>query len=230
MIIECVGLLAGGEAGVEQLKKFLEKICYQQKLAGGLINSIQSLSIHSAGTEDEHKKRNRRIKELLLPGFVLMDRSNLLAAHFEQLKSNNKDIELVDAWLDFSALKLKAEPILDSDETELSEETKANWELQAKEYNGWLVPIMTGYRAISDVYPPGAVKNVRDSEVPVCFVESIHSIGEWMGIHKLTAIKDCLWNHHYDNELYLCRQQTVAKLTEESQPPTNDIESFLSTL
>jgi CRISPR-associated protein Csy2 len=89
---------------------------------------------------------------------------------------------------------------------------------------------MTGYRAISDVYQPGTVKNVRDSEVPVCFVESTHSIGEWMGIHKLTDIKDCLWNYHYDNELYLCRQQKVAESTEESQPPTNDIESFLSTL
>ncbi len=230
LIIECKGLIAGGESGIKQLESCLEQICYQLKLAGGVINTIKSITIHSAGTEDDFKKLNRRIKQILLPGFVLMDRSNLLTAHFEQLNSENKKTELVDAWLDFSALKYKARPILNKTEGKPTEETKAVWEPQPKPFNGWLVPVMTGYRAISDVYQPGTVKNVRDSEVPVCFVESTHSIGEWMGIHKLTDIKDCLWNYHYDNELYLCRQQKVAESTEESQPPTNDIESFLSTL
>ena len=230
LIIECKGLIAGGETGFEQFKRYIELLCCQQKLAGGSINAIQSISIHSAGTEDEHKKLLRRIKRLLLPGFVLMDRSDMLSAHFEKLKTENNDVELVDAWLDFSALKYKATPLLNKDEIKPTEKTKAVWELLPKPYNGWLVPIKTGYRAISNIYPPSVVKNVRDNEVPVCFVESIHSIGEWMGIHKLTDIEDCLWNYHFHNDLYLCRQQKEAESTEESQPPTNDIESFLSTL
>lgn len=230
LIIECKGLIAGGEAGIAQLESSLEELCYQQRLAGGVINTIKSISLHSAGTDDEFKRLNRRIKRLLLPGFVLMDRSDLLAAHFEQLKSENEEIEMVDAWLDFSALKLKAEPILNKGETVPTEETKAVWEYHPKPYNGWLVPIMTGYKAISEVYPPGEVKNVRDSEVPICFVESVHSIGEWYGIHKLSDINDCLWNYLHDDEWYLCKQQTAAESAEENQPATNDIESFLSTL
>lgn len=230
LIIECQGLIAGGEAGIKQLESDLENLCCQQKLAGGVINTIKSLSIHSAATDDERKKLNRRLKQLLLPGFVLMDRSDLLAKHFEQIKSENQEIELVDAWLDFSALKYKAEPVLSKGETEPTKETKAVWELAPKPYGGWLVPIMTGYKAISSIYPPGEVRNVRDSEMPVCFVESAHSIGEWLGVHKLTDINDCLWRYQYDNNLYLCRQSTVAEATSENQPSTNDIESFLSTL
>lgn len=230
LIIECEGMISGGESGIKQLKNDLEKLCYQQKLAGGVINTIQSITIHSADTQDEKKKLNRRVKQILLPGFILMDRSDLLAEHFDQLKLEDKEVELVDAWLDFSALKYKAKPILSKNETSPTSETKAEWELEPKPGKGWLVPVMTGYKAISDVYPPGEVKNVRDTEVPVCFVEAIHSIGEWRGVHRLKDINDCLWRYHYDNQWYLCRQAKEAAIMEEDQPETTDIEAFLSTL
>lgn len=230
LIIECQGMIEGGESGITQLKNDLEILCYQQKLAGGVINTIKSIKIHSAVTQDEKKKLYLRIKQFLLPGFVLMDRSDLLAEHFDRLKSEGQEVELVDAWLDFSALKYKANPLLKENETVPTRETKAEWELEPKPGNGWLVPIMTGYKAISDLYPPGEVKNVRDCEVPVCFVEAIHSIGEWRGVHRLKDVNDCLWKYHYDNQWYLCRQAKEIAPMEEVKPETSDIESFLSTL
>lgn len=230
LIIEFQGMIAGGESGIKQLNNDIENLCYSQKLAGGAINTIRSITIHSADTQDEIGKLSRRIKQLLLPGFALMDRSDLLADHFDSLKSEGQEIDLVDAWLDFSALKYKAKPILGKNETTPTKETKAEWELEPKPGKGWLVPIMTGYKAISDIYPPGEVENLRDSEVPVCFVEATHSIGEWLGVHKLTHISDCLWEYNYDNPWYLCQQTKESASIEESQPATSDIELFLSTL
>ncbi len=230
LIIECQGMIAGGESGINQLKDELEKLCYQQKLAGGVINTIHSITIHSADTQDEKKKLNRRVKQLLMPGRVLMDRSDLLDKHFDRLKSEGQEVELVDAWLDFSALKYKAIPILSEDETIPTSETKAKWELEPKPGNGWLAPIMTGYKAISDIYEPREVKNVRDRDVPVCFVEATHSIGEWRGVHRLADINESLWEYYHDNQWYLCRQADVTKSAIEAQPPTSDIESFLSSL
>ena len=230
LLLECQGQIIGGEAGNKQFEADLENMCYQQKLAGGSINSVKTITIHSASTEKEYDKMTRQIKKILLPGFILMDRSDLLEAHFESLKSENEDVGLVDAWLDFSSIKYKARPILKNNETEPTEKTDAVWEIIPKPGIGWLVPIMTGYKAISDVYPPGEVGNVRDSNVPVCFVESVHSIGEWYGVHKLKNISDCIWRYVHDNEWYVCRQTVTNKIPEENQQATDDIESFLSTL
>ncbi len=88
--------------------------------------------------------------------------------------------------------------------------TDAVWEYIKKPKPGFLVPIMTGYKAISPVYKNGEVANTRDNETDVCFVEAVHSVGEWQGVHHLRsakALKQSIWHYHYEENWYLCQQE-----------------------
>jgi len=90
-----------------------------------------------------------------------------------------------------------------------SEKTDASWEYMAKPEKGFLVPIMVGYKAISQVYKNDEVANTRDHETDVCFVEAVHSIGEWQGAHRIkdeAALKQSLWYYDYQEHWYLCKQ------------------------
>lgn len=211
----------------EEFEQTVRALCLRGRLAGGTILSVDAVTLYSSDND-------RKIKHALMPGFVLMDRSAALSAHFKSLQSENKDAELLDAWLDFSALKYKATPILDSEDEIPTEETKAVWELQPRpEEKGWLVPIMTGYKAISSLYGPGEVENVRDKEVPARFVEAVHSIGEWKAVFRLSDIKDAIWRYDVEDEWYLCKQtrsQSVSGEPEDQEVVTLDFEAALANI
>jgi CRISPR-associated protein Csy2 len=78
---------------------------------------------------------------------------------------------------------------------------------------GWLVPLPMGYAAISPLYAPGEVKNARDNDTPFRFVESVLSLGEWVGPHRIKALQDLLWVHHAqpDAGLYLTHNGAAIK-------------------
>lgn len=247
--------------------KWLKKTCLLQRLAGGTILDIEN--VESCNIDSDNALRS--LKRKLLPGFILKDRADYLSEHLNQLRKNNSDIEMLDAWLDFIALKQKARPKSDlinkhlintvknnSDEKSMellatwnkhlsrsyqendvpdllqsyfakiernssnkslleqwdnycdpNSETSADWEYVPKPFPGFLVPIMTGYKAISPLYPNHEVENTRDNETPVCFVESVHSIGEWLSVHRLKNsqdFEDATWHYHYEENWYLCKQ------------------------
>ena len=79
---------------------------------------------------------------------------------------------------------------------------------------GYLVPLMTGYKAISDLYSAGEVLNTRDEITPSRFAEAIHSIGEWKGIHNLHSVHDAIWRYEQDDHWYLCKQAGETKVSE----------------
>jgi len=264
LLIECEGNIGNRQDG---LITWLKKNCLLQRLAGGTILEIGNIEI--CNIDDDSSLRT--IKRKLLPGFVLMDRSNYLADYFNQLQQKKTDIELLNAWLDFVALKQKARPksdlitkhlmhLLKTETDEKNDEllaiwnehllipyhedrvpetlkryfeyldnntvnkklleqwqnycsptenTEADWEYLPKPASGYLVPIMTGYKAISELYQNHEVDNTRDNETAVCFVESAHSIGEWLSVHRLKnakAISDSVWHYHYEENWYLCKQ------------------------
>lgn len=91
-----------------------------------------------------------------------------------------------------------------------TEKTEADWEYVKKPKKGYLVPIMTGYKAISQVYKKGTVAGARDSDTDVCFVESVHSIGEWQSVHRIKTTEELansLWHYApYEKHWYLCKQ------------------------
>lgn len=280
-----VSLLIGCHGTVGNRKDdfiaWLEKICLTQRLAGGsVMNEKISIEIFS-----DDLSNLRIIKRKLLPGFVLIDRANYLQEHYEALCQANPETELLDAWMDFSALKKKARPKSNWIEKHLSqapnlqnvwrqhlekpynmdfippvlhqyfsdlepsknnklllqqwqdyvapnEKMDADWEHLPKPKPGYLVPIMTGYKAISPLYPAGKVKNTRDTETPVCFVESVHSVGEWKSVHRIKTIEDlnnCLWHYHHEEHWYLCKQFTSPP-THCTQPiqPATETESELN--
>lgn len=268
LVIHYTGVIGNREDG---FKKWLETNCYTQRLAGGTILKIKNIGLHTFDNEKALKGTMRR----LLPGFVLMDRSSYLKEHYEALESESPDVELFDAWLDFSALKRKARPksnlitahlqelcrenqehdtfyqILADWENHLSipyaqgelpqsaadylnsleenkqnkklieqwqsycepnEKSEADWEYIPKPKPGYLVPIMTGYKAISPVYKNEEVANTRDNETDACFVESVHSVGEWLSAHRIKSIerlKESIWNYVYEENWYLCKQEAL---------------------
>ncbi|MBL4831664.1 MAG: hypothetical protein JKY55_17485 [Aliivibrio sp.] len=215
---------------------------------------------------------------------MLQDRAHYLENHYQVLQEKNTHAELLDAWLDFSALKQKARPksdligkhfismiktktddpqaewliglweehlkvpyqentvpneLLDyfnglenckSNEKLLKqwqsycspdEKTDADWEYVKKPEAGYLVPIMVGYKAISEVYKNKEIENTRDNETPVCFVEAAHSIGEWQSAHRIRSVEElnnCLWHYHHEKNWYLCKQNNTAFANENTEP------------
>ena len=265
LLIGCNGNIGNREEGFLQ---WLQMACLLQRMAGGTILDIANIQLHKVENTGDVKNIARK----LLPGFVLLDRSQYLESHYQELIKNNPDAELIDAWLDFSMLKQRARPKSDSiskhlqklikkepgnqqfvqfmdiwqqhlgvpyGETRVPEELKvyfgqiennevnkkilmqwknycepnektdADWEYVPKPETGYLVPIMTGYKAISPVYKNADVGNTRDNETDVCFVESVHSIGEWQGVHHIKTpeqLQSCLWRYHYEENWYLGKQ------------------------
>lgn len=96
---------------------------------------------------------------------------------------------------------------------EPNEKAQANWEFIKKPKAGYLVPIMTGYKAITDVYTAGEIGGARDSETDLCFVESVHSVGEWKSVHRLKSQEQweaSVWKYApYEKAWYLCHQSEV---------------------
>ena len=271
LLIPVAGYLEGLE---EEFIDFIKNACQLQRLAGGTILDIHHLQLINL-TDDNAL---RRMRNNLLPGFVLQDRSSYLEDHFLNLQKTNPQVELLDAWFDFIALKQAARPICDlidkyfsnraDDEPQLStlnelwlehkdesyqsdsipaelvdyfaehheeldsklleqwqdyinpnEKVSANWEYVKKPESGFLVPIMTGYKAITELFPAGEIEGARDVETDVCFVESVHSIGEWQSVHRLKKEKEwqaSVWRYApFEQDWYLCKQFTEEKKIEE---------------
>lgn len=202
LVVECSGI-TGDESKIHELQKYIKNIAMTHKLAGGVINSLSEIIIESANTDDEYKKLTRKICRSLLPGFLLLNKSNYLSKHFQQTKKNNLDIEMIDAWLDFYTLKCKAEPRLEDNE-ELDYKAKADWQYIPKPNLGYLVPLLIGYKALKK-YKAGEVANARDFDVPFCFVEAVYGIGQWQSPNQLQDIRNALWKYEYKKDWYLCK-------------------------
>ncbi|MCG7543084.1 type I-F CRISPR-associated protein Csy2 [Pseudoalteromonas sp. MM17-2] len=201
LLVELKGLVAGDTLTETDLKAHLKRLIPTLRLAGGQILGFEACEL--LNTEEQQAYALRR----LMPGFVLMDRHEYLAAHFEQLKAEQDDVCLFDAWCDFATLIYRANPNEDQ-QTEDNIETeqaivKANWEYEPKPNAGYLVPIATGFCAISPLYEAGEVANVRDNTVPVAFAETAYSVGEWQSVHRLHEIEITLWRYTDNHPWYI---------------------------
>jgi CRISPR-associated protein Csy2 len=140
----------------------------------------------------------RRLTRRLLPGFMLIQREDKLAEHLDKMRRTGKGRHALDALLDLS--RINYEP----DQPGLESPDERQWGI--RKHSGWLVPIPVGYARISPLYSSGEVRNSRDSETPVCFVESLYSLGEWMSPHRVGDLENALWVRQEDveNGVYLC--------------------------
>ena len=212
LLIECDGYLS--DDSFETLREDIIQIAPTLRLAGGLIIDIGQVKLEPI---PDTVKGQRKILFSLLPGFLLLDRSSLLEKHHASLIEQDANVELIDSLLDFCSLKFKAIPRLKEDDAIADENTNADWERIPKPALGWLVPITTGYKAISPLYPPGEVANARDTETDFRFVESIYGIGEWVSPHRMNNIEDTFWRYHAEDNWYLCKNDAKLNLTYHTQ-------------
>ena len=194
------------------------------RLAGGSILPNPQRGKHPAHWVDwpsngeGQKSAFAKLRRHLAPGFVLVSRAQLLADHVSTLQKERADATALDALLDLCA-QHHTPPTPAEPDAENAAGAGANGDVEAvnaptvspKDWTvtrrkpGWLVPLPVGYAAISPLYGPGEVKNARDNDTPFRFVESVLSMGEWVGPHRIKKLHDLLWQHHAQPEagLYL---------------------------
>ncbi len=205
MLIECHFTGDDFDGSTKKFEEYVEELVLMQRLAGGLIIGIGRVEFIEPPEEpQEWPKFIRQEMRKLLPGFLLVERSDLLAEHVARLRESNPKAEIVDAWLDFIALKHQAQSQIDEN---VNKDIKVEWDIIPKPAGGWLIPITTGYRAISELYSPGQVKNTRNSNVPFRFVESVYTVGQWLSPHRIKNWKDIFWQYHAESDSgwYLCK-------------------------
>lgn len=183
----------------------------QMRIAGGTVLPISfSRRPELIALADDGEKRLaqfRKIRRTLLPGFCLVERNDLLEKRHQQLLAADSDATRLDAWLDLSRINWSASITNNNDGTET-----VAWRHDRND--GWIVPIPLGYAALADVQDPGTVMNARDTTTPFRFVESVYGIGQWIGPHRLTDVRQMLWYASSDIErgLYRCCNDYSQKL------------------
>lgn len=214
----------------EQATEFENKVkamCSNMRIAGGSVLSIGKVQLFLANTKQDESKQLIHIKRLCMPGFVLKDQSDYLEKHTEKLAMENSEHASLVAWLDFSASKVAAIPELAEGQSLPNDQTDAKWQYLKKPFDGYLVPIMAGYKAIAQPLAKEEVLGLRvkpdpeDQDVKaVIYVEAVHSVAEWISMHKVTQLSDYIWRYYQDGEWYLCQQKTRPS-SSNNEPLTN---------
>ena len=153
---------------------------------------------------EERARIFRAERRRWLPGFALVSRDDLLAGHLASLRKAQPDASALQAWLDLSRLNYRAERRMAADAAPGQHIEQVEW--VAHRPPGWVVPIPVGYAALSELHAPGTVAGARDRAVPLRFVESLYSVGQWISPHRLKSPTDLLWYPQHDpaSGLYRC--------------------------
>lgn len=200
----------------EWIENEVRNILLSMRLAGGVIRQFKEISLTSLDSNpDQRGLQIRKIMYRSLPGFVLVDRSHLLPAHHQYLLRDKPETSLLEAWMDFGGLRYRSDLPDNSAEDETTSDTE--WNRVELPETGWLVPIMTGYQAIAPLMEAGSVPNCRDPLVPMCPVEAVYGVGQWISPHRIKDIEQVMWRYrHTDSEGYqFCNNyQPVEESTE----------------
>ena len=148
------------------------------------------------GTRVDRRKAFNRLRRRLLPGFALVHRPDLLGTRLNELHETDEGATALDALLDLTRLNhVPAERHGDG---------KSEWRVE--KCPGWLVPLPVGYAGISHLHAAGEVAAARDGATPFRFVESLYSLGQWIGPHRLGQLDQLLWHSSADVDagLYHC--------------------------
>ncbi|NVK75921.1 MAG: type I-F CRISPR-associated protein Csy2 [Oceanospirillaceae bacterium] len=190
---------------LDEQANFLETVSHllnaQMKMAGGDIKGFDT-PFYIASEEGNDTDMNK-VKRALMPGYALIERRELMV---EAMKNG---ADAIEALIDYLAIHNSCDRLIDEENTETIQ-----WRRHRKLVNdkpaGWLVPIATGFHAVSEL---GEAKNQRDPDVPHRFAESMVTLGEFKMPHRLHCIDDMLWRCHLDNDVYLCHQRSHEHLS-----------------
>ena len=178
------------------------KVLNGMKIAGGDILAFSPIDdpIKSTSTrgsrillvDEDSEKDVRRAIRSLMPVYVLIERRQLLKQRQEKLEAQ----DTLQALLDLLALHYEHDDEHDT------------WHLQPREEQGWLVPIVTGFKGLT---PLGHVANQRDASTLHRFAEPVLTLGEFKMPHHFQDIDQMMWQYHYDEQdgLYVCVNEQI---------------------
>jgi CRISPR-associated protein Csy2 len=149
-------------------------------------------------TDDEHNDF-RKLRARLLPGSTLVARDDLIDRRLQKLQLAMPEASRLDAWLSLSRFNWHYNA--------MAESGKGAWQNDRGKGSGWIVPMPVGYGALGELHAAGSAAHARDVTTPFRFVESLYSVGEWVGPHRLRSPQDLLWyaDSRPDAGLYRCR-------------------------
>src|SRR5690606_28442484 len=177
------------------------------RIAGGTLLPSTQVSAPSrrpwlanfTGDSDDQATEFRKLRARLLPGSVLVARDDLIDSRLNELRKQSPQATRLDAWLSLSRVNWHYDS--------KAENGEGTWRHDRGKGSGWVVPIPVGYGALGELHEAGSVGNARDATTPFRFVESLYSMGEWIGPHRVNAPQDLLWyaDSRLDEGLYRCR-------------------------
>lgn len=121
------------------------------------------------------------VRSLVMPGYAIIERRDLVQ------KAMVDGQDPLDAVIDY----LKIYHLYDPD----------GWYSHRKDV-GWIVPISTGYHAISDY---DVLPSQRDPDVLHRFAEGVTTLGQFVMPWRLAKTEDMLWHYAVENNLYICK-------------------------
>lgn len=184
-------------------KQIIADLVQGMRIAGGsLLPSAARyrpwVADFTSSNPDDRAAEFRKLRARLLPGTALVARDDLIDRRLAELKANQPEATRLDAWLSLSRINWQHDPA--------ANDGKGAWQHDRKGF-GWVVPIPVGYGALGELHAAGSVPNARDADTPFRFVESLYSMGEWIGPHRLHRPEDLLWyaDSQPEQGLYRCR-------------------------
>lgn len=179
------------------------------RIAGGTLLPLTQTQISRhrpwladfTGNSDDQAKVFRKMRARLLPGSALVARDELIDQRLQALRATTPEATRLDAWLSLCRVNWRYNA-----KAEDGKGDNGTWQ-HDRAGLGWVVPIPVGYGALGELHEAGSVANARDASTPFRFVESLYSMGEWIGPHRLHSPRDLLWysDSRPDEGLYRCR-------------------------
>lgn len=180
-------------------------------IAKGL--SFSSSKLFPLATDEKlvrYAENDEVLKEYLkksVPGFILTDRSELVAEELQLLKDISDKADVMDAFLNILEFTNKEFFEVKGENTKIKKKPTAKSTKKAKilktetsrKYPGWLVPIFVGYQGLE---PPTLRENTRMfGETLHTYAESLYSIGEYKSLYRLARtqggdfMEKSFWKH-----------------------------------
>lgn len=185
LVVEFKGLKKEDEERF--IKRVVHHLQSRMKMAGGDILKLGKPFIERVeeGEDDDIARVRRR----LMPSYAIVERRDLMK------EAMDRGLDAMDALLEYVTIEHSCQK---------DEDDKVLWSSKRKTA-GWIVPIATGFQAISDL---GKAKNQRDADKPHRFAESVVTLGEFKMPYKIESLDEILWQYSVDKEhgLYLCEQ------------------------
>ncbi|WP_210499394.1 type I-F CRISPR-associated protein Csy2 [Vibrio crassostreae] len=186
VLIELTGVDKGNREQEEALRKVADRFMGRARIAGGTVFSVEDIFIPD-GSDNE-------IASSLMPASVLVENREYLIEHLDEMRASNANATTLDALIDIYAVHLEAEN---------AGNNSYKWTAVKNKGRGYLVPIVTGYKAISDIYSCGELEGSKDPSTDSVFVEYVHTLGQWIRANHIESLDDVMWRTDAKDGWYL---------------------------